>query len=400
MGAGQSTEEYVQNNIEFSQTTSTMSKVCSSTNVSTKTSQNVDIIFEVDNLVFDGNINVSQFANVELNTYSLTSAGISAKQVADLQNSVENDIQSLQTKVTEDFGAIAGAAQAGNSAYKDLQTAISQSVSSSISSETVSDLFAQAQVDQASTITFRGKALTFKGNLDVGQDIILSVIAQQMVQSAVDSLMQTQAVADLVNKVKTEQSTENKGLANIVSSIGSALSGIISSSNFLFLILGVVACVGIYLYIKNGGTLPGPGRFASLGRASPLSSRPPAYAQQAAPQASPQAPQPPRYAPAYAQQAPMQAPPQAPPQAPMYAPQPQPPMAYAPAPQAAPAPGMYAPALGAAAPQPFGQQAFAPPQPFGQQALSPQASSFGPPGFEPPSFAPQMPSQYVLPAFP
>lgn len=219
MGAGQSVEQYVSNNIEFNQTTNTLNSVASSASVSTNVKLNSDIQFDVDDLQFNGNIDVTQFANVDINVYSVTSAGLTQKQISDLQNSVQSDCKAMLAKANEDFGAVLGAAQAGQNSNTVIENAISQSVTQNVTNETVASLFAQANVDATSTIVFRAKKLVFNGNLQVGQNIIVTLVAQLMVQSVVDAVLETKAVNDLANKVEDEVTNTNTGLGTVISKV-------------------------------------------------------------------------------------------------------------------------------------------------------------------------------------
>lgn len=265
MGGGQSISQYVSNNIEFEQTTNMLNKVTTSSNVSTNLKLNSDIQFEVDDLQFNGNIDVSQFANVDINVYSITSAGLTQKQIADIQNSVQSDCKAMLAKANEDFGAVLGAAQAGQNSNTVIENAIKNSVTQNVTQETVASLFAQANVDATSTIVFRAKKLVFNGNLQVGQTIIVTLVAQLMVQSVVDAVLETKAVNDLANKVEDEVTATNTGLGTVIQKAGEAISGILQSSQFIFLVIGVVVVAGVYLYIKNGGGGGGGGGGGRLG---------------------------------------------------------------------------------------------------------------------------------------
>jgi hypothetical protein len=280
MGAGQSSEEWVQNNIEFSQTTKMLQKVTTSTSCSVVTKQNVQINFEVDNLQIDGTIDIQQLANVDVKTISVSNSGLTATQVTDLQNAVANDCKTMQSKANEDFGAVLGALQAGSSASSQVSNAISNSVNTEITSETVSSLFAQTTVDQASVMTFRGKSLVLKGGINIGQNIVVTVVAQQMVQNTIDAVLQTKAVSDLTNTLSQTQTASNTGLGSIISKAGAAISGILKSSQFIFLVIGIVVVVGAYLYLKtDGGRTIATGAVrrppTSFARGAPLSRYPP-----------------------------------------------------------------------------------------------------------------------------
>ena len=276
MGAGQSVSQYVSNNLEFSQTTNVLNEVSSSSSVSATVYANVSIIFEVDDLTFNGDINVSQFANVDLKTYSVNESGLKADQVADLQNSVTNDCKTMLDRANEDFGAVLGAAQGGQSSNTTIMNAIKQAVTQNVTQRTVTDLLAQATVDASSDLLFKAKKLVFNGNIDVGQTIIITLVSQLMVQSVVDAVLETTAVNNIANKVEDEITATNTGVATIVESVGDAIGNILKSSQLLFVVIGIVAVVGIYLYLQKGGKVPFLSRGAkAMPGARPMGQRPP-----------------------------------------------------------------------------------------------------------------------------
>lgn len=269
MGAGQSVDQYVETNSKFTQTTKFMQSMKNDANVNVVTKQNVSVTFDCDGgTEFSGNIDVNQNAKVKVSVIQLGSSGINAKQLADLKTAVSNDCKSLQNKANEDYGAVLGAMQAGQQQHTTIKNAIETAVNSEITNESVTNLFAKAQVDQDGNIVFKSsKKCIINGNITAGQDIQLEMVAQQVVTSVIDSVMDTAAVQEIANKAESEMKAENSGIATVVDSLGTAVGTVLQSSQTFFIVLGIVAIIGIYLYLRpSSGDKPGarPGSVASM----------------------------------------------------------------------------------------------------------------------------------------
>jgi len=259
MGAGQSISQYIENNIEFSQTTEIVNEVASSSSVNATVTANVSISFRnIDELISDGDINITQFANVSVTTYSVTDSGIKADQIADLQNAISTDCKTMLDRANEDFGALLAAAQGGQNANTVIENAISTAVKQKITQRTVSELFSSATVNASGVLEFANmKKLVLSGDINVKQELVVVQVAQMMMQSVVAAVLDTTSVTAIANKVEDEVTATNTGLATVVESVGDAISGILQSSQFIFLVIGVVAVVIAIFYLKKSGVLKG-----------------------------------------------------------------------------------------------------------------------------------------------
>ena len=262
MGGGQSINQYVENNTTNEQTTNFLNSMKTDSNVNVVVVQNALIKFKCEKMtVRNGDFKVGQNSRVTVTVIQLTSAGISSKQLADLKTAIANDAQALQSKANEDFGAVLGAAQEGQNANTTIVNTIRNVVTSNITNESVSSLFAKAQADQNGEIVFNiDGECDIEGSFEIDQNIQLDMIAHQMVNSAIDQVMQTAAVAEIVNKVVSENDASNTGLATVVEKVGGAIGNILQSGQFLFVVMGIVAVAGIFIYVTKGKRMGGARR--------------------------------------------------------------------------------------------------------------------------------------------
>lgn len=255
MGNKQSSNQYVQNNMTFQQTSETFIKQTTNIGASASTVSNIEVEIECENdIIFEGDFISLNAVLQNVTVVNTMNLDLSQEQVADIQGGVQNDADSVMDKVNEDFGALLSAAQSGSEANKTIKNDISTVIRNTLTKETITNIIANSSTVVGTKIVIRSKNLTLKKDFKVDNNVVSNLTASNIVQEVISEVMKTKSVQDLENKLRDLQTQKNTGVATIVTNVGNAIKGIISSSQIIFIVIGVVIVVGILFgskYIKS-----------------------------------------------------------------------------------------------------------------------------------------------------
>jgi hypothetical protein len=193
-----------------------------------------------------------------------------------LNNKQETEIKNaITTELTAAVGAqIEKVTEAGNMQFgdkqninQDLNLEIKNIIDNSVVINNINDAIAEQVSIQDQIITVRNIDCREGGGLDFSQDIVAQLVADIVTTNLTDNI----AASDLMNKLIAEadasQKTENKGIADIVDSIGNAFNGPLKYA----MIASVVCCCMIVVLIVvmalSPGGQKGMGNFSKAGAA-------------------------------------------------------------------------------------------------------------------------------------
>tara|TARA_B110001450_G_scaffold77948_1_gene74056 strand:- start:45 stop:842 length:798 start_codon:yes stop_codon:yes gene_type:complete len=179
--------------------------------------------------------NITQNVTAEVNANSeLTNDQTTAIKTAittEMQAAVEAQLE----KVTE-----AGNFQFGDkqNMNQSLALAIENTVKNSIITENINKAVGEQVTIQDGIYTIDGYDCTLGGEINYSQDITAQVVASIVTKNLSDSIASTEVFNDLQAAADAAGKTENKGIADIIDSIGDLLAGPLK-----WIALACVCCV-------------------------------------------------------------------------------------------------------------------------------------------------------------
>jgi len=187
----------------------------------------------VDGMGPDCDIKIGQ----KIDATSQSSAVMSPKTVNEAKTVVSNEL------VASAAAAMEKTTEAGNLQFGDKQNmnqevnmAIENVIENTFETNNLNEVISEMINLQEGELTVRN----CNGKIDFSQDVVASLMAEAITES----LTQNIADSEILNKLKAategSQKTENKGLADIVDSIGDALAGPIK-----YIVIACVICVCI-----------------------------------------------------------------------------------------------------------------------------------------------------------
>ena len=183
--------------------------------------------------------NVLQSATADVQSEaSLTSSSIlESKQK--IQDSMKANLSSAMEKST----------QAGNFQFGDKQsseTKVSQDIETVIENvfktENINEAVSSAVQTNEADLIILSMDCTEGGQLDVTQDLTAKIAATAVMGQVVEKLMETESIKELAAEIDAKQTTENKGAAEVVDSVGDAAAGIIGAAG-MAAYAPLIACV-------------------------------------------------------------------------------------------------------------------------------------------------------------
>jgi len=207
-------------------------------------------------------VNVTQTIDAE----ATASSTLNNTQATEIKNAIT-------TEMTAAVGAqIEKATEAGNMQFGDKQNVnqdvtleIQNIVDNSVVIENINNAVAEQVSIQDQIITVRNIDCTEGGGLNFSQDIIAQVVADIVTTNLTDNIAASDMMNSLSAAADASQKTENKGIADIVDSIGNAFSGPLKYA----MIASVVCCCMIVVLIVVMALSPagqkGMGNFSKAG---------------------------------------------------------------------------------------------------------------------------------------
>ena len=182
---------------------------------------------------------ISQTATADVQSEaSLTSSSIlESKQK--IQDSMKANLSSAMEKST----------QAGNFQFGDKQsseTKVSQDIETVIENvfktENLNEVVSSVVQTNDGIIMIGNMDCTLGGELDITQDLTAKVAATAVMGQVVEKLMETESIKELAAEIDAKQTTENKGAAEVVDSVGEAASSVIGAYG-MAMYAPLIACV-------------------------------------------------------------------------------------------------------------------------------------------------------------
>ena len=164
---------------------------------------------------------------------------------ADVQSEASLTTQSIlnsKSKIQDSMQANLSAAmekstQAGNFQFGDKQnseTKINQEIETVVENvfktENINEAVSSAVQTNEADILIGNMDCTLGGELEVTQDLTAKVAATAVMGQVIEKLMETEAVKELAAEIDSKQTSENKGAAEVVDSVGGAAAGIIGAA--------------------------------------------------------------------------------------------------------------------------------------------------------------------------
>lgn len=261
MGGGQSStaQQFVETYLSFEATTKTIIDLQSSINATGITSQNITIVIgnaNTENVVIDS-INGTQRSVQNAKIIQQLCNKTDLKQVRDIQQNVMNDLQTTNKQVQEYLNLSFLGAGSSSNTTQIIQNAISTSVYDTVNFQSINRVFLNLRADQDGYVNIQGRNITI-GNITFNQDVLFEIAAQQLVETALSSVMATSAVQDVENQVIAYLKQQQTGVKDIGRAGALVVNGLLSGLMPIFIILAVLAAggAGFYIYYSNSKKHP------------------------------------------------------------------------------------------------------------------------------------------------
>ena len=166
--------------------------------------------------------NISQTVNASASA----SSTLENDQTTAIKNAITTEmqaaVQAQVEKVTE-----AGNFQFGDkqNVNQSLTLAVENIISNSIITENINNAVAEQVTIQDGVYTIDGYDCTLGGEINYSQDITAQVVANIVTKNLSDAIAESDVLNDLQAAADAAAKTENKGIADIIDSIGEMLAG-------------------------------------------------------------------------------------------------------------------------------------------------------------------------------
>ena len=212
----------------YEQTTiNSSSSIASQANIQSMRVDMRNIVACTTNITQNVNANASASSKLE------TTQTIAIKNA--LTTEMQAAVQAQLEKITE-----AGNVQFGDDqdVKQELNLAVENVISNSIVTENINKAVADQVTIQDGVYTIDGYDCTLGGEINYTQDITAQVVANIITKNLTDSIAQNDVLNQLQAKADAAAKTENKGIADIIDSIGDLLAG-----PFKWIAIACVMCV-------------------------------------------------------------------------------------------------------------------------------------------------------------
>jgi hypothetical protein len=247
MGGGGS--QTIRNEMNFQSTTKILEEnITENTNkVNATAIQNNQLKLNIGDVI-GCDINVGQSATADVQSEaSLTTQSILESKAA-VQDSMQVNLSAAMEKST----------QAANFQFGDKQkteTKINQEIETVIENvfktENINEAVSSAVQTNEAEITIGNMDCTLGGQLDITQDLTAKVAATAVMGQVIEKLMETEAVKELAAEIDAQQTSENKGLADIVGTFFEGITGPIKYALIACVLMICVVIIGLTLFLLS-----------------------------------------------------------------------------------------------------------------------------------------------------
>ena len=178
-----------------------------------------------------------------INAEASSSSTLNNTQTTEIKNAITSEMNAAVgaqiEKVTE-----AGNFQFGDkqNVNQELQLEIQNIIENSVNTENINEAIAEQMSIQDKLITIDGYDCTEGGSINFEQDITAQLVADLVTNNLVDAIASSDLLNQLSAAADAAAKTENKGIADIVDSIGEAISSVLDSLTGPMK-YGIIACV-------------------------------------------------------------------------------------------------------------------------------------------------------------
>lgn len=185
-----------------------------------------------------------------VNASASASSTLDNKQTTAIKNAITTEmqaaVQAQVDKVTETGNLQFGDEQNVN---QEVTLAVENIISNSIITENINSAVAEQVTVQDGVYTVDGYDCTLGGEINYNQDITAQVVANIVTKNLTDAIAESDVLNQLQAAADAAAKTENKGIADIVDSIGEAFAGPLK-----WIALACVLCVCVLVI---GGVIMG-----------------------------------------------------------------------------------------------------------------------------------------------
>ncbi len=179
-------------------------------------------------------------------------SNISQSTTADIKTLIQSTLSSSseqsQKAVNELFGGIGINTQQST----NLQNAVQTVIENNVTQDTLNNAVNQVSFNQDGNIVIESS--TYTGPCATDQNMVLNIQAQNVIGSIVSTVMENTQVTDIINEVKQAQDVENKGLSDVIKSVGESIAKVIDAAGKIItspgiIALGIIAVVLFFLSV-------------------------------------------------------------------------------------------------------------------------------------------------------
>jgi hypothetical protein len=220
--------------------TNIIQKTANTSSNTCKTNQQVKLIIGETGALVGCGISIGQVASTDCkldNTFNIqSSSDLTTAITQAIDNSASNSQKSVQ-----DFLATSLSVQQSNTS---LSTYLKNVIQTNFTSETINKCFSEASINQNQELTINGRieCTSDEDNINLSQNAQLYILTECIMSSVIDIIKNDTVAVDAINKAVSEQSSEQKGLSDFISSLMSGWALII------FGVLAVLVVGGILVY--------------------------------------------------------------------------------------------------------------------------------------------------------
>ena len=242
-------KQSIMNNINVNVIANTVVKTLDSTNVSNTTYQ--DVTITLDNCQIGGDFDITQLSGISADIYTVTKNDITQTMISDIQSQIQSQLSASLEQVNKKLFDLFSKQQSAK-VDQDIVNSLNNTLSSSVTVNNVTQLFADSFVKQTLTIPCTNSVIG--GDFNVTQQAQIDMVVTKLVNNTIDNLAQNKLALDWVN---TEGAKVKQELTDIFGEIGDFLKkfGLYIAIAIGLAIIGFVALV-IILKMRKSNQQP------------------------------------------------------------------------------------------------------------------------------------------------
>lgn len=227
-------------------TTNVISKNQTKAATSGKAIQDMKVKIVADEILC--NLNIDQTQEQTVNTIVQFTNETTNDLRSQLTTAMQNTFDQLQNLESELGGGW------GSSVNQEIQnkihTEIEKSITNTITTENINETISKFDAEQGMEVIIEvGKWGEEGKECGITQQQFQEIVAEQIIGNTVQTILDSTAATELQSDIQQKQEIKQKGLAQVVTSIGDAVSNVISAATGPFLIL----IGGAILFLLLGG---------------------------------------------------------------------------------------------------------------------------------------------------